>query len=98
MHEKYYLTKEYPCRECNCTGVVQNPLWHLFWDQFKEVGCNMNVSEIRAWFGEHAGWYDEELPAEEDVCPECEGNKVIVERIELAQALSEIGFDFKHEV
>ncbi|HAE59337.1 MAG TPA: hypothetical protein DCG54_07485 [Anaerolineae bacterium] len=98
MHEKYYLTKEYPCRECAGTGVVPNPLWHLFWDQFKETGCNMPGSEIKEWFRKNAGWYDEELPAEEDECSQCEGNKVIVERIELAKALSEIGFDFKREV
>lgn len=97
MHEKYYLTKESTCRECGGKGVVPNPLWQLFWDKFKSIGCSMPTIEIKAWFRNHVGWCEEELPSEEDYCHECEGNKIIVERIELAQALSEIGFEFKRE-
>ena len=87
---KFFVIEEAPCDECKGSGVIESPIWKLFWDEYKEKGCDKSASEIRKYFRDNCGWYEDELPAEEEICVECEGNKVIRKEVDLLYALAQI--------
>lgn len=94
MTANYLVTKEETCWKCMGAGVVQHPMWAQYWAHFCVQGTRNTSEQDRAWFQEQ-GW-DEDLPGEEETCPECEGAKKIVSQIPLAEALKEIGTMVNH--
>lgn len=94
-HKTYSVRCETTCPACKGSGTVKNPLWEKFWEEFGERGCQMQTSEIKAWFWQTFGWYDDQLPTEQETCVECEGDCVIVQEVELGEAIRDMGISFQ---
>jgi hypothetical protein len=92
MKASYFVMKETVCAECSGKGMIEHPLWKKFSETFGDKASELSNAEIERWFS-NQGWTFAMLPYEEELCPECEGNKIIVERVELTQALTELGFE-----
>jgi hypothetical protein len=87
---KFYVTKEEICPRCRGEKYIQHQIWVDYWawvTEFKEQhnGRLPNPDEEPIWANE--------LPASEEIlCPDCDGLGVKTEKVELADALRELGF------
>ena len=89
---KYEITKRETCPVCNGAKKVEAYEWrdYNFAERvFKvEHGRNMNEAEFDAYW---KGLGYEDIPAEESWCGTCEGTGIIETKMELVDALNELG-------
>ena len=81
----YLVKKVRSCPECGGSGVVTHPAWHEYWEHHRFL---LSSKALDAWFAERGYPYppDEEIP-----CGTCNGTGVIVEEVDLKQALIDLG-------
>jgi hypothetical protein len=72
--------------------MVQHPAWREYWKENSDKPP-MSLAEDRRWFDEHGlnrSGIDidtDDLPDEEIICDECEGNGTIESEVDLFKAL-----------
>ena len=89
---KYFVNREDICTECQGTGWVQHWQWKQFWKEHPENRAD--GAELERWFLEMNGknkYGLVNIPDEETICPECEGEKIIRSEVNLVDVLAELG-------
>jgi hypothetical protein len=84
---KFYVMKEETCPRCGGEKYIQPQIWVDYWAWVRDFkNHNGRLPDP----GEDPTWVYE-LPAEEILCPDCNGRGVQTEKVELADALHELG-------
>jgi hypothetical protein len=74
---KYFVTAEEPCGRCDGASVVYNKAWDSY---FSDASAPNDPAEFARAHG------PEELP-----CGNCQGRGTMTRRVELREALAELG-------
>lgn len=89
--EKFYVTKESECSNCEGAGAVQQHDWAAYWSAIEKGKISTSEEDERNFFGDR-GYYDHrKYPSEEVQCWKCEGTGVFVEKVELREVLNFLG-------
>lgn len=88
MTTQFFLTKEYPCPECNGQGWIVDLLWQEFLSDFPGDYTDEQFTEW--WAGN--GYYDpKDVPDGLERCFECEGSGRARKEADLVEALKFYG-------
>jgi DnaJ-class molecular chaperone len=86
----FYVIMKKTCENCNGYGVVTHPAWEEYWMHHDST---TSFEEDLKWFIEN-GWADlckgGNLPPEEIICPNCNGEGIIEEVVTLEYALAQL--------
>jgi len=82
--DTFIVFKRVYCRSCNGSGNNRHALWDKYWQSAK-----LKTVEELMTFMQNEG--ESTVPAEVISCLECEGMGYIDHRVELKQALAELG-------
>ena len=89
---KCYVECEESCPVCGGSGAVEHPAWTRYWQEHHGKSLPTPEDDER-WFRE---WGCDEIPNEEIPCAECDGARVIRQRVPLEDALAYLGLEVKH--
>ena len=95
MATNYYVTKETTCPRCKGYKVIQEPAWRDYWKAVNSKKIGRDNDAMKGFFAD-MGYFDWEpsgsggIPPEECACPDCDGAGVLIEKVDLAEALRAI--------
>lgn len=78
-----YALRVEPCCTCEGTGTIYNADWDIYW--MLRERTTEDEARAEAFGIEYVGVPEEELPPEEEKCPECEGVGLIREWIPIKE-------------
>ena len=98
--KQYLITEIETCDTCEGTGVIYSDIWKEFTSFSNQIDKSFSRKEQEReqekWWNEqgYSGWSSDsssfDLPPEEEVCSNCEGEGKISRRVNLETVLKEI--------
>lgn len=88
MTTQYFVTAVTDCEECKGTGYVEHAAWHQLRSEYPvEQLVTWSETRLSGWFSDQGYSF---IPLEQALCYECNGKKLIEQRVDLSKALAAV--------
>jgi len=92
MDTEYYVTKKTSCKNCGGAGLIQAPIWMVYWEwYYTNNDKHPTFKSQQKWWAAQGFSDDAEIPEDQITCPDCDGEGQITTTVTLQDALCDLG-------